>query len=74
VAYLYGYIGIDELKDEIKGTNKRLDRAYNLHWTDQQRRCHQAFKISKYKEQKNINPIRVKGTCQWALQNPEYIR
>ncbi|OGE53750.1 hypothetical protein PENARI_c007G07930 [Penicillium arizonense] len=65
---------IDELKDEIKGTNKRLDRAYNQHWTDRQRRCHQAFKISNYEEQKNINPTRVKGTCQWALQNPEYIR
>jgi hypothetical protein len=74
VAYSYGCIGIDELKDEIKGTNKRLDRAYNQHWTDRQRRCHQAFKISNYEEQKNINPTRVKGTCQWALQNPEYIR
>ncbi|KAJ5651196.1 uncharacterized protein N7484_004919 [Penicillium longicatenatum] len=63
----------NELKDEVKGTNKRLDRAYNqqdqqhrekieLALTDQQRRCHQAFKTSKYEEQKNINPRRVKGT------------
>jgi ankyrin repeat protein len=74
VAYLFGCVGIGELKDEIKGTNERLDRAYSQHWTDRQRRCHQAFKISNYEEQKNINPIGVKGTCQWALQNPEYIR
>ncbi|KAJ6103492.1 hypothetical protein N7486_005919 [Penicillium sp. IBT 16267x] len=75
----------NELKDEVKGTNKRLDRAYNqldqqhrekieLALTDQQRRCHQALKTSKYEEQKNINPRRVEGTCQWALQSPEYIR
>ena len=27
-----------------------------------------------YEEQKNINPRRVEGTCQWALQSAEYIR
>jgi hypothetical protein len=79
------WLYIDELKDEVKGTNKRLDRAYNqqdqqhrenieLVLTDQQRRCHRALKTSKYEEQKNINPRREEGTCQWALQSPEYIR
>ncbi|KOS36610.1 hypothetical protein ACN38_g12632 [Penicillium nordicum] len=73
------------LKDEVEGTNKRLDRAYDQQeqhhneqktraLTDQQQRCHQVFKINNYEEQKNINPQRVEGTCQWALQSPEYNR
>ncbi|KAJ5982086.1 hypothetical protein N7451_012186 [Penicillium sp. IBT 35674x] len=73
------------LKVEIEATNQRLDRAYNQQeqhhneqkrraLTDQQQRCHQVFKISNYEEQKNINPRRVEGTCQWALQSAEYIR
>ncbi|KAJ5675431.1 hypothetical protein N7462_008328 [Penicillium macrosclerotiorum] len=73
------------LKEEVEGTNKRLDRGYDQqeqHFkeqklralTDQHQRCHQAFKLSKYEEQKNINPRRVEGTCQWALQSAEYIR
>jgi hypothetical protein len=43
-------------------------------WTEDQRRCHQAFKISTYEQHKNINPDRVEGTCEWALKSPEYQR
>ncbi|KAJ5160773.1 uncharacterized protein N7482_007777 [Penicillium canariense] len=75
----------NELKEEIQGTNQRLDRAYDQqeqHFyeqkarvlTDRQQKCHQAFKIANYMEQKNINPTRAEGTCQWALQSPEYLR
>ncbi|KAJ6126271.1 hypothetical protein N7471_010764 [Penicillium samsonianum] len=42
--------------------------------TEQQQRCHQAFKTSNYEEQKDINPRRAEGTCQWALQSDEYVR
>ncbi|KAK4862353.1 hypothetical protein LT330_010781 [Penicillium expansum] len=73
------------LKGEIEGTNKRLDRAYDqqeqhhneqktMALTDQQRRCHQSFKITNYEEQKNINPQRVEGTCEWVLQSLEFNR
>ncbi|KAJ5963373.1 uncharacterized protein N7479_003249 [Penicillium vulpinum] len=75
----------NELKHEVQGTNKRLDRVYNQQeqyrrekvtraLTDQQHRCHRAFKISNYEEQMNINPIRAQGTCQWVFQSFEYIR
>ncbi|KAJ5787128.1 hypothetical protein N7457_002118 [Penicillium paradoxum] len=75
----------DELKNEIQGTITRLDRSYNQReqhhrekitkaMMDQQRCCHQIFKLSNYTEQKNINPRRTKNTCQWALQSPEYLR
>lgn len=41
--------------------------------TEQQQRCHQTFKISSYAEQKDINPERVRGTCQWALSSSEFV-
>ncbi|KAB8068231.1 ankyrin repeat-containing domain protein [Aspergillus leporis] len=76
---------IENVNEEIKGTNQRLDRVYNQQeqyyseqtarvLTDQQRRCHQVFKTSSYEQHKDINPNRVPGTCQWALQNPCYLR
>ncbi|KAJ5963150.1 hypothetical protein N7481_013455 [Penicillium waksmanii] len=88
-----GHISQEELvvdicngfRNEIQGTNQRLDRAYdqqeqhhcegvNRASADEQKRCHQALKTANYEEQKNINPKRAEGTCQWALQSPEYIR
>ena len=77
------YIG--EIKDEVRGTNTRLDLAYHQHeqqhrenmakaLTAEQQQCHQVFKTSSYEEQKNINPLKIEGTCRWALQSPEYIR
>ncbi|KAE8363146.1 purine and uridine phosphorylase [Aspergillus caelatus] len=74
-----------ELKEEIQGTNQRLDEIkaqqdqhhrerIEFRVTEEQRSCHQSFKVTNYEEQKNINPRRVEGTCRWALQSPEYIR
>ncbi|KAJ5889949.1 hypothetical protein N7504_010759, partial [Penicillium tannophilum] len=74
-----------ELKDQLQGTNKRLDSAYKQReqhhrekaskaLTIQQQRCHQIFKVSNYTQQKDINPSKAERTCQWALQSDEYIR
>lgn len=41
---------------------------------DEHRRCHQAFKTSNYEEQKNVNPDRVEGTCQWVLTHSQYLK
>ncbi|OQD87404.1 hypothetical protein PENSOL_c078G10565 [Penicillium solitum] len=73
------------LSDVLKSTNQNSDRAYEQRerhqdeqkiraLTEQQQRCHQVFKTSNYEEQKDINPRRAEGTCQWALQSLEYIR
>ena len=35
--------------------------------------CHQAFKKGDYEKQKNINPQRAEGTCQWVLTQSKYI-
>ncbi|KAL1855493.1 hypothetical protein Plec18167_007085 [Paecilomyces lecythidis] len=63
------------------GDLKRCFRQHGDHSLDtpvflaeQQQRCHQTFKTSPYGQFKNINPNRVKGTCQWALKNERYTR
>ncbi|KAJ5865176.1 uncharacterized protein N7529_007092 [Penicillium soppii] len=73
------------VSEELKDIQHRLDQAYGQNerhfseqkarvLTDQQRLCHQVFKVVNYAEQKNINPKRAEGTCRWAFQSSEYIR
>lgn len=72
------------LRQEFKGTNQRLERIYNQQetqkqeqkaalFTQKQRQCYQVFKISNHEEQKNVNPHRVPGTCQWVTQKAHYL-
>ena len=35
-------------------------------------RCHQSFKTSRYEAFKDRNPQRVPGTCQWVLNHSKY--
>ncbi len=37
-------------------------------------RCHQTFKVGPCEAQKDINPDRVAGICQWGLTHPRYLR
>lgn len=71
--------------DELKITNKLLEQSYTQNeqhhrdkvsksFTEEQQRCHQSFKTSNYGEQKNINPRKIEGTCQWAIRSAEYLR
>ena len=73
------------MTDELKTTNKLLEQSYTQNeqhhrdhisksLTEEQQRCHQSFKTSNYEEHKNINPRKIEGTCQWAIQSAEYIR
>lgn len=39
---------------------------------DRHRKCHQVFKTSEYEREKNRNPERVEGTCQWVLNHNHY--
>ncbi|KAJ9319710.1 hypothetical protein DTO271D3_479 [Paecilomyces variotii] len=70
-----------ELENINRGLKRRFDqqedhhREYiSKHFSEQQQRCHQAFKTSIYEQYKNINPDRVEGTCQWVLKNAQYLR
>ncbi|KAF5857324.1 hypothetical protein ETB97_005973 [Aspergillus alliaceus] len=75
---------LENLNEKVKGTNERLDKAYDQReqyhaeqtarvLTTRQKECHQAFKMSNYEQHKDINPDRIPGTCQWALQNSCYL-
>ncbi|CAG8389474.1 unnamed protein product [Penicillium salamii] len=72
-------------KEELKSIRNRLDQVFDQEARhrdeqkatasiDQQHKCHQAFKTGSYTEQKDINPARAPGTCQWALQSSQYLR
>lgn len=65
---------LEGLKTELQVTNQLLDQAYiqrkdhhhekiAFTLTDQQNHCHQVFKTSPYKQQKNNNPRKEEGTC-----------
>ncbi|KAF3391859.1 Ankyrin repeat domain-containing protein 50 [Talaromyces pinophilus] len=69
------------LEDIKEGQRKAFDQRECHHrekmeraLTENQRRCHQAFKTSTYEQYKDINPNRVKGTCEWVLKSSEYRR
>ncbi|CAG8262749.1 unnamed protein product [Penicillium salamii] len=78
-------VNVCSLKEDLESIRQRLDQAYAQEArhhdeqktrasADQQKKCHQAFKICSYTEQKDINPTKAEGTCQWALQSSEYLR
>lgn len=83
---IWHFVGsLENLNEKVKGTNERLDKAYDQQeryhaeqtarvLTTRQKECHQVFKISNYEQHKDINPDRIPGTCQWALQNTYYLR
>ncbi|KAJ9200806.1 hypothetical protein DTO164E3_3956 [Paecilomyces variotii] len=69
----------------LENIDRRLKRSFyqqeyhhrehkSIHLSQQQQRCHRAFKTSMYEQYKNINPDRVEGTCQWVLKNEQYLR
>lgn len=69
----------------MRDNNKRLDRVYDQQKSqyneqmekdlaEKRQGCHRIFKTSNYEAQKNFNPQKAEGTCQWALQSPEYVR
>jgi ankyrin repeat protein len=53
----------------ITGQHQYLNGQYK---DDRDRKCHQHFRTSEYERHKNRNPNRVKGTCQWVLNHPQY--
>jgi ankyrin repeat protein len=74
-----------EIVGELQGVNEGLERAFDQRGshhreqtvralTENQHRCYQAFKTSTYEQHKNINPNRVKGTCEWVLKSSQYLR
>jgi hypothetical protein len=64
----------DVLKAHAHSTREHLENEVVRYLNKEHRSCHQVFKTSTYEQFKNINPDRVKQTCQWALSHPLYQR
>ncbi|CAG8256821.1 unnamed protein product [Penicillium olsonii] len=75
---------IENLNDSVRGTNERLDKAFDqqasqfyqqreTEFVGEHQKCHKALKTSNYESFKDINPSRASGTCRWVLENPTYL-
>ncbi|RDW57747.1 Pfs, NACHT and ankyrin protein [Coleophoma crateriformis] len=57
---------LDEQKQHFKQQKLQYD-------SEKHRNCHIAFKPTvSYESQKDINPLRNPGTCQWAFEHPKF--
>ncbi|CAG7976046.1 unnamed protein product [Penicillium olsonii] len=70
--------GFEMIEDRLVRLHGQIARQHDEHQarvsTNLHQKCHQTFKIGKYTEQKDINPKKTDGTCQWVLQSSEYVR
>lgn len=75
---------IENLNYSVRGTNERLDKAFDQQTSqfDEQKaaafvgehhKCHKALKTSNYESFKDINPSRAPETCRWVLENQTYL-
>jgi len=71
------------IKELLQAQDKRFNKVAEAivtaskarseeHRTDEEIDCHRVFRTSDYEAQKNRNPKRVNGTCNWFLQHPIY--
>ncbi|KAJ9603646.1 hypothetical protein H2200_011832 [Cladophialophora chaetospira] len=77
VGLMNGLYDISKEQTAINQKHLQATEAQTLqhkihHENDLYRRCHQAFKIGPYEEQKDINPTRAPNTCKWVLNHPQY--
>ncbi|OQV10037.1 hypothetical protein CLAIMM_14092 [Cladophialophora immunda] len=64
----------DTLNAQLEATKAQIQQSQTQYQSEKHYRCHQTFKVGSYEAQKNINPDRVAGTCQWVLTHPQYLR
>jgi hypothetical protein len=61
------------VKEHVQAVSDHYRKQEVRYQNDQDRKCHVAFKLDSYEQQKNINPNRATGTCQWVLKDEKYI-
>jgi Ankyrin repeats (3 copies)/NACHT domain len=65
--------GLDVVKEHLQTVSDHFHKQEIRYQNDQQRKCHVAFKLDNYEQQKDINIDRAAGTCQWVLGDKKYI-
>ena len=64
---------LQQAADEILTVFKNVgDEQKNWRTIDEENKCHQTLRTSKYEEHKARNPDRVPGTCKWFLGNQKF--
>jgi hypothetical protein len=61
-------------KAQLKATEAQTQQNKTHYESNKHNQCHQTFKIGPYEAQKDINPERVAGTCQWVLSHLHYLQ
>ncbi|KAH0559465.1 hypothetical protein GP486_004019 [Trichoglossum hirsutum] len=57
------------VSEELKaGREEQSEWHRNAGWSD----CHRSFRTTPYEADKDRNPDRVPGTCEWFLEHPRY--
>ncbi|MCJ1358409.1 MAG: hypothetical protein MMC33_008409 [Icmadophila ericetorum] len=65
--------GQDEHYERLQQTmEEQMEQKQNLHQSDEEIKCLQEFRTSKYEEHKARNLDRFPGTCLWFLDDPNF--
>ncbi|KAF7510248.1 hypothetical protein GJ744_006944 [Endocarpon pusillum] len=64
---------LDVIKEHVQATSDYYRKQEVRYQNDQDRKCHVAFKIDNYEQQKDINIDRAIDTCQWVFGNEKYV-
>ncbi|ERF75648.1 hypothetical protein EPUS_08801 [Endocarpon pusillum Z07020] len=65
---------LDVVKEHVQAVSDYCRKQEVRYQNDQDRKCHVAFKIDNYEQQKDINVDRTADTCQWVFKNEKYIK
>ncbi|KAK5079904.1 hypothetical protein LTR70_005635 [Exophiala xenobiotica] len=73
---LQGNVGHVFPRVNAKGNARvHLGDVHNhIELSNDQQKCHQAFKTSNYEQYKNVNPERAPDTCNWVTEHPTFKR
>lgn len=63
---------LDKLEDLSIGIKGIRDKLEDIHFSDEERKCFETLRTSNYLAQKDLNPKRLPGTCNWFLEHPKY--
>ena len=59
-------------KAQLAASHAHTEQIKVQYESDKHSRCHRTFKVGPYEGQKDINPQRAEGTCQWVLSHTQY--
>ncbi|KIX01149.1 uncharacterized protein Z518_08874 [Rhinocladiella mackenziei CBS 650.93] len=69
---------LDEIRHtsnaQLEATKAQTQQNQTQYESEKHHQCHQTFKIGPYEAQKDLNPERVAGTCQWVLSHSQYLQ